>query len=93
MKHAHSAESNKKIKKIQFFSIFIFWVMADYIYNLRWLTWIFKCVTDQKNRSKMAKFTRKMRNELKRMKNQFSDFFGFYFWWSILYWNLEKCLG
>ena len=49
MKHAHSVESNKK--KIQFFSIFIFWVMADDIYNLRWLTWIFKCVTDQKNRS------------------------------------------
>ena len=48
--------------------------MADCIYNLRRHTWIFKCVTDQKKRSKVALFTGKMCNELKRMKKQFSDF-------------------
>ena len=31
--------------------------------------------TKKKNRSKEVKFTEEIRNELKRMKNQFSDFF------------------
>ena len=31
----------------------------------------------EKNRSEVVKFTGKMRNELKRMKNQYSDFFNF----------------
>ena len=67
MKDAHSAESNEK-SIIRFF----FLVMDDCIYSLRWLTWIFKCVTIQKNnRSKLVEFTGKMYNELKLMKNQF----------------------
>ena len=31
--------------------IYIFWVLVDCIYNLRWHTWIFKCVADQKQKS------------------------------------------
>ena len=50
------------------FQILIFWVMAVCIYNLRWHSWLFKCVTNQ-NCSKVAKYTGKMRNELKRMKH------------------------
>ena len=59
----------------QIFPNFTFWVMADCVYNLRWHTRIFKCVTGQKKIClKVAKFTGKMRNDLKRMGNQFSDF-------------------
>ena len=65
MKDAYSAV----LWKI-YFPIFIF------IYNLRWHTWLFKCVTDQ-NRSKIAKFTEKMRNELKLMKKSIFKFFLF----------------
>ena len=55
--------------------IFIFWVMVDCVYNFRWRTLISQCVTDQKNMSsKVTKFTWEMRNVLKQMKNQFSDF-------------------
>ena len=47
---------------------------ADCIYNLRrWHTWLFKFLTNQ-NYAEVTKYTGKMRNKLKRMKNQFSDF-------------------
>ena len=67
MKDTHSAASNEKS------SGFYFWVMTDCINNLRCYTWFSKCVTDQ-HRPKVAKFTEKMRNDLERMKDQFSDF-------------------
>ena len=35
---------------------------------------IFMCVTDQKNRSKMTKYTGKMGNVLKQIKNQIYEF-------------------
>ena len=57
---------------------FFFWVMAVCIYNQWWHTWLFNCVTYQ-NRPKLAKFTGNMRNKLKRMKNQFSDYSDFFF--------------
>ena len=50
--------------------------MADCIFNLRWHTWLFKCVTDQ-NHPKVVKITGKMRNELKQMKNKFSNIWFF----------------
>ena len=59
---------------------------------LRWYTWIFKCVTDQKKCFKVTKFTGKMNNGLKRMKNQFYYFLRFLVFeiLLILYRNSEK---
>ena len=61
------------------FPIF-FRVMADCIYNFTVTHWAFQVcyrptsvLQTQKNRSKVVKFTVKMRIVLKRMKNKFSD--------------------
>ena len=73
---AHSAKSNRK--SIFRFLLFELWLIVQKI--LRRHTGFFKCVTDQKqNRLKVVKFTAKMRNVLKRMKNKFSDLSDFYF--------------
>ena len=50
--------------------------MADCIYNLRVKH---RDTYQKKSRSKVVKFTGKMHNELKRMINQFSDLYDFYF--------------
>ena len=68
---ADSAESNEK-------SIFrfLFLDLLQFVFTIyEWHTGIFKCVANQKKSySKVVKFTENMSNELKRMKNQFSDF-------------------
>ena len=65
LKDAHCVESNEN--SISLFLFFKLWLIIFSIYW--WHIWIFKCLNDQKNRSKVAKFTGIMRNELKRMKN------------------------
>ena len=54
--------------------------MADCIYDL-WVThWEFKvCNQPKKSRLKVVNFSEKMRNELKRMRNLFFDFYDFDF--------------
>ena len=48
--------------------------MAECIYNL-WVTPGFSSVSPTKKKSsKVVKLTENMRNEMKRMKNQFSNF-------------------
>ena len=67
---AHSADSNEK----SIIPIFIFWVMADCIYNSRVTKLDFQIYNRPKKcYSTVVKFTEKMRNEQKRMKNQFFD--------------------
>ena len=63
------------------FPIFMFWVVADYIYNLQ-VTLDFQVCRrpTKKNHSNVVKFIGEMRNELKRLKNQFFDFSIFIFW-------------
>ena len=63
------------------FPIFIFWVMIDCIYNLQVTHLTFQVChrTINKFISKVAKFIWKMRNVLKWMKNQISNFCYFYF--------------
>ena len=76
MKDAHCAEKNEtSIFRFLFFEL---WLI---IYNFWWHTSISKCVTDRKYKfpSKVVKLTWKMRNVLKRMKNQFTDFCVLYF--------------
>ena len=77
---AHSAESNEKsIFRFLFFSSYGWW----YLKFTGDTPGLFKWVSNQKkSRSKMVKLTEKMSNELKRLKNQFSDFFFTYgrFW-------------
>ena len=71
MKDAHSAELNEK--SIFRFLFFELWLIVFTIYGD---TPGFSSVspTEQKNLSKLVKFTGKMRNELKKMKNHFFDF-------------------
>ena len=71
MKDAHSADSNKK----SIILIFIFWVMADCIYNLRVTQLDYQMYhRPKKSYSTVVKFTEKIRNELKRMKINFPIF-------------------
>ena len=69
---AHSAESNGK----SIFRFLFFEVMTVRIYNFTLTHRTFQCVTElkQKDRLKVVKFTGKVRNMLKQMKNQLSDF-------------------
>ena len=70
MEDAHSAESNGK--SIFRFLCFQLWLLVFIIYSN---TPRFSGESPtKKNRSKGVKFTGKMRNELKIMKTQFSDF-------------------
>ena len=78
---------NRMKNQFSYLSDFIFWVIADCIYNLRWHIWLFEYLTDQ-NRPKVAKYTENMCNVQKRMKNQFFRFLVFEIW-SILYWNSD----
>ena len=73
LKDANSAESNEKsIFRFLFFSSYGWW----YLKFTGDTPGLFKWVSNQKkSRSKMVKLTEKMSNELKRLKNQFSDFF------------------
>ena len=61
------------------YPIFIFWVTADCIFNLRVTPGFSSASPTKKNRSKVVKLTENMWYELKRMKHQFSDFCDFYF--------------
>ena len=85
MKDAHCAEPKEKF----IFKFLFFWVFADCIYNFRWRMNCQEVSLTKKNRSKITKFIGKMRNVLKRMKNQILRFLVFEIW-STLYWNSEK---
>ena len=78
MKYGHSAESNEK-SCIRFFRFLFFelWLIVFTIYDDA--PGVSSVTPTQKNRSKVAKFPGKMRNELKLMENQFSDFCDFSF--------------
>ena len=67
MKDGQWAETNEK--SISNFSDFYFFILFT-VTHLDFQV----CHRQKNNRSKVAKFTGKMRNKLKRMKNQFSDF-------------------
>ena len=65
------AEANdKSIFRFLFFEL---WLII--IYNLRLPHRDFQVLPTKKIRSKVVKFTEKVLNELKRMKNQFFDFY------------------
>ena len=88
IKDARSADSDEK--SILWFLFFELWLIVFTIYGD--IFEVFKCVTDQKKESpKVVKFTGKMRNELKQMKNQFLWILVFEIRFLILYWNLENC--
>ena len=71
MKDAHSAESNEKL-----FLRFLFFELWLIVFIICGDTSGFSSVPPiKKKRSKVAKFTGKVLNELKRMKNQFFDFY------------------
>ena len=59
------------------FTIFIFWVMVDCIYNFRWHIWIFNYVTDKKISFKSGQIYMKNAQYAEWKKNQISDFCDF----------------
>ena len=68
---AHSAESNEKL-----ISQFLFFELCLIVFTILRDTSDFSSMSPikKKDRSKVVKFTGKVRNVPKRMKNQFSDF-------------------
>ena len=69
-KYAYSAESNEI--SIYWFLFFELWLILFTFYGTHLDFQVFH--RPKKNRQKVYKFTEKMRNLLKRMKNHFSDF-------------------
>ena len=70
---------------------FLFWAMADCIYNLRWHTWILKCVIDENRPKVIDQFHRKCAQWAETNGKSIFRFFVSEIW-SILYCNSEKHL-
>ena len=70
---------------------FLFFELWPIVFTLIYLNFQV-CRRPKKNVLKVTKFTGKLSNEQKRMKNQFYYFLRFLVFeiWSILYWNSEK---